>query len=146
MADALLAIGAIARSSEALHLELGKTAAAGGTVFDDAALTKTLHVLASQDGMHAADWLRMRAHEASIPRRKTPPSTDLQIRLKGVQCTRLVAQLIRRDDNGESYEAYRVTIKNVRGDVASVESSQFSNALDGAIKMAGAAGVRTEES
>jgi hypothetical protein len=35
-------------------------------------------------------------------------------------------------------DSFRVTIKNLRGDVASCESPDFINALEGAIKMAGA--------
>lgn len=143
-AEALLAIGAIATSVEALQLELDATAAAGNAVIEHADLTRILRVLATQDGMHAGDWLRARAAEASMPRKKPPASTELQIRLKGVQCLRLDARLIRRKEGEQLYEAHRVTIKNVRGDVASVESPSFANALDGAIAMAGARGTEDE--
>lgn len=142
-ADALFAVSAIASSGNALQSALQDAAELGATVIDHDCLTRTLRVLALQDGMHAGDWLRMRALEAGMPRRKPPASTDLQIRLKGVQCVRLVAQLIRRQEGDEVHEAHRVTIRNVRGDVASVESPSFANALDGAIKMAGVA--RTED-
>lgn len=139
-ADALRAISAIASSGEQLRVELEEAVGHGATVVDIDALNKVLLVLSQQDGMHAADWLRARAVEAQMPRRKTPASVDLQIRLKGVQCKRLVAQLVTHYIEGtdEVYEAHRVTIKNVRGDVASVESPSFSNALEGAIAMAGA--------
>jgi hypothetical protein len=38
--------------------------------------------------------LRSKAVEAQMPRRKPPAALDLQIRLRGLQCQRLVAQLI----------------------------------------------------
>lgn len=139
-ADALHAIGAIPSNGEALQLAVGKTAAAGGTVIDHECLTRTLRLLALQDGMHAADWLRMRAVEAEMPRRKPPAPVDLQIRLRGVKCTLFVAKLSRDEEDGD--EAYRVTVKNVRGDVASASSSSFANALEGALKMAA---VKTED-
>ena len=42
-------------------------------------------------------------------------------------------------------DSFRVTIKNLRGDVASCESHDFINALEGAIKMAGARADRMED-
>ena len=42
-------------------------------------------------------------------------------------------------------DRFRVQIKNLRGDVASCGSTDFINALEGAIKMAGARADRTEE-
>jgi hypothetical protein len=53
-----------------------------------------------------------------MPRRKTPAPADLQIRLRGLSCLRLVATLNRET------ESYRVVIKNLRGDVASCESPE----------------------
>jgi hypothetical protein len=41
-------------------------------------------------------------------------------------------------------DTFRVTIKNLRGDVASCASHDFINALEGAIKMAGARADRME--
>lgn len=144
-ADALHVVGAIASSGELLRGAVDDAAEQGNSVIDHHDLTRTLRVLALQDGMHAGDWLRARAVEADMPRRKPPASVELQIRLKGVQCSRLVARLIRVEKDGELYEAHRVTIKNLRGDVASVESSSFANALDGAIKMAGVGRLLTED-
>ncbi len=133
-AEALVGIGAIATQPGDLRRIVDATGEAGNAAIDHDCLTRTLRVLAHADGMHAGDWLRARAVEAQMPRRKPPAPLDLQIRLKGVQCKRLVGQLIERDDG----DAYRVTIMNTRGDVASVESSSFANALEGAIRMAGA--------
>lgn len=127
-ADALFEVGAIANPTAKLRQLLE---AAKGEI-DHPDVTRALRVLALQDGMHAGDWLRMKAVEAQLPRRKPPPAVELQIRLRGLNCKRLIAKL---DDEKENY---RVTIWNSRGDVASVESASFANALDGAIQMAGA--------
>lgn len=144
-ADALHGIGAIARDGAALGELVQAAAAAGQHLLDLEDVTRTLRVMAAQDGMHAGDWLRSRAAEAQLPRRKPPPALDLQIRLRGLQCERLVAKVIRRVDDKTVVEAYRVTITNTRGDVASVESSSFANALEGAISMAGARADVTED-
>lgn len=132
-ADALHAVNAIALCGEDLRLVVQTAAEEGNEALNNPTMTRVLRILAAQDGMHAGDWLRMKAAEAVLPRRKTPPAVDLQIRLRGLNCKRLVVKLA--DD-----ENYRVTIQNVRGDVASVESTSLSNAIDGAIKMAGARG------
>lgn len=134
--DALYAVHAVARSSVELKQLVDATRELGDAVIDHQDITRTLRVLAAQDGMHAGDWLRMKAVEASLPRRKPPPAVDLQIRLKGLNCKRLVAQLVSGET--EDDEGFRVTIVTMRGDVASVESHNFANALEGAIKMAGA--------
>src|SRR5262249_56656479 len=68
--------------------------------------------------------------ESRLPRRKPPAPADLQIRLRGLSCRRLVATMDAERDS------FRVTVKNLRGDVASCESPDFINALEGAIKMA----------
>jgi hypothetical protein len=142
-ADALYQTQALSSSAAALHQRIQVTAEQGNQAIDDPELTRVLRVLAAQDGMHAGDWLRKTAVEAQMPRRKPPASIDLQVRLKGVQCVRLVCSLVRRrGDEDKMLESHRVTIRNTRGDVASCESDSFANALDGAIKMAG---VRTEE-
>lgn len=132
--EALWSIHAVTNPSAELRKLVQATQEVGDAVIDHPDITRALRVLAAQDGMHAGDWLRMKAVEASMPRRKPPPALDLQLRLRGLNCTRLVAQLVRREDE----ESYRVTIRNVRGDVSSVESASFANALEGAIKMAGA--------
>lgn len=131
MIESLHGIGAVKSSVRELDLVLTEEAAIASTI-DHAEITKALRVLAGQDNMHAGDWLRARAVDAQMPRRKPPAALDLQIRLKGLQCKRLVA---RCDDDGESF---RVAIANVRGDVASCHSTSFANALEGVIKMAGA--------
>lgn len=141
-AEALQVIGAIDTTHERLAELVTEAKQAGSSAFDHFAMTKVLRVLALQDNMHAADWLRMKAVEAELPRRKPPPALDLQLRLKGLQCHRLVAQVL---DAGDATERVRVTIRNVRGDVASVESPSFANALEGAIKMAGARSEMTDE-
>jgi hypothetical protein len=135
-ADALYAVNAISRPSLELKQLVDATHELGDQVVDHQDLTRTLRVLAAQDGMHAGDWLRMKAVEASLPRRKPPPAVDLQLRLKGLNCKRLIAQLVKGET--EDDEGFRVTIVTMRGDVASVESPSFANALEGAIKMAGA--------
>jgi hypothetical protein len=137
-ADALHGVGAIAHNGQQLGELVQAAVAVGQELVAIEDLTRTLRVLAAQDGMHAGDWLRSRAVEAQMPRRKPPAALDLQIRLRGLQCRRLVAKLITRTDDEDVTEAYRVTIVNTRGDVASVESSSFANALEGAIAMAGA--------
>jgi len=138
MIESLHAIGAVKSSLRELDATL-VSAAALGSMVDDSEITKVLRVLAGQDNMHAGDWLRARAVEAQMPRRKPPAALELQIRLKGLQCKRLVA---RCDGDGESY---RVTIANVRGDVVSCHSTSFANSLEGAIKMAGARSETDDE-
>lgn len=134
--DALHAVQAISMSSIELKRLVDAAQERGRKDIDHQDITRTLRVLAAQDGMHAGDWLRMKAVEASLPRRKPPPAVDLQLRLKGLNCKRLVAQLVKGET--EDDEGFRVTIVTMRGDVASVESPSFANALEGAIKMAGA--------
>jgi hypothetical protein len=99
---------------------------------DHADLARALCVMAAADNMHVGDWMERTVYELQMPRVKTPAPADLQIRLRGLSCRRLVATLNHETDN------YRVVVKNLRGDVASCESSDFLNALEGAIKMAGA--------
>lgn len=130
--DALHEVGALALVAVDVKTLVDELAASGLELTSSEALTKALRVLALQDGMHAADWLRMKAVEAQMPRRKPPAAVELQLRLRGVACRRLVAQL------DEETGTVRVTIKNMRGDVASVQSESFANALEGAIKMSGA--------
>lgn len=137
-ADALRAVAAIPLGGEDLRLVVQTAAEAGNEAISNPTITRVLRILAAQDGMHAGDWLRMRAAEAVLPRRKTPPAVELQIRLRGLNCKRLVVKIADR-------EHYRVTIQNVRGDVASAESASLTNALEGAIKMAGARGETTDE-
>jgi hypothetical protein len=98
-----------------------------------------LRILAAPLSMHCDDYLRMKGVEAQLPRRKLDPSVDLQIRLRGLEARRVVCQL---DDVTETY---RVTIKNVRGDVASAAGATFPNALEGAIKMAGARDLKGKD-
>lgn len=136
-AGMLQMFGAITMRPDALKQLVDATAECGNEVVDHPAITRTLRVLAAAEDMHAADWLRMKALEADLPRRRLPPAVDLQLRLRGLQATRIVAQLIRRNEFGRP-ENFRVTIRTTRGDVASVESTNFANALEGAIKMAGA--------
>jgi hypothetical protein len=134
-ADALWEVGAIKMPSAEMRKRIALAEVEEIREISIGDITTTLRMLALQDGMHAGDWLRMKAVEASLPRRKPPPAVDLQIRLRGLNCKRLVAK-IDEDQN------VRVTIWNTRGDVASVQSESFANALDGAIQMAGA---RSEE-
>lgn len=143
-ADALWALGAISLPSAELRKILAAVAEQGNASISHDDITRTLRVLAAIDCMHAGDWLRMKAADQRMPRRKTPPAVDLQIRLKGLQCKRLVCSLVRLKTGehamipGVEYEAHRVTIHTVRGDVVSAEGPGFANALEGAIKMAGA--------
>lgn len=137
-AEALLVVGAINTDVPELGDMLAVAKVLGRVCIDSPDLTRILGMLAMIDGMHAQDWIRMRYVEATTPRRKPPPSTDLQMRLAGLQCRRLVCTLVRREHGRTVYEAHRVTIHNLRGDVSSAESSSFPNALEGALKMAGA--------
>ena len=63
-------------------------------------------------------------YESQLPRRKPPAPADLQIRLRGLSCRRLVATM------DPAADTFRVQIKNLRGDVASCESHDFINALE----------------
>jgi hypothetical protein len=137
--DTLRAIGAVRTSSHEIKLAIDASAELGDQVVDHAELGRVLCVLAAGDNMHVGDWLRKTVAESQFPRRKSPASADLVIRLRGLHCTRLVARV-----NDETQE-YRVTIKNTRGDVASCESHDFINALEGCIRMAGARADATEE-
>jgi hypothetical protein len=128
----LHAIGALRTAAAELEHVITAAAQAGRPTVDHADLARALCVMAAGDNMHVGDWMERTVYELQMPRRKAPAPVDLQIRLRGLICRRLVAQI-----NDET-ESYRVTIKSLRGDVASVESSSFSNALEGAIKMAGA--------
>jgi hypothetical protein len=131
-AEALWEIRAIGNPSAELRKVIDAREAEGVEVVSHADITRVVRLLALQAGMHADDWLRMTAADALLPRRKPPPAVELQIRLRWLNCKRLVCRL------DEAKQNYRVTIHNVRGDVASVESCDFANALEGAIKMAGA--------
>jgi hypothetical protein len=72
------------------------------------------------------------------PRR--PPRPDRRgYGIVDLSCRRLVATM------DPAADRFRVTIKNLRGDVASCESHDFINALEGAIKMAGARADRMED-
>jgi hypothetical protein len=135
--DALHAIAAVDIGAEQLKQLVDGEDAGGRLEVDSLTLTCALRVMASQDGMHAGDWLRARAVDASLPRRKAPAALELQLRLRGVNCRRFVA-VCRPGEEYGGEDAYRVTVTNVRGDIASVESTSFANALEGAIKMAGA--------
>ena len=137
--DTMHAIGAVRLRAAELERELAAAAARGAAAFGNIELARTLCVLASVDHMHVDDWLRRTVYESQLPRRKTPMPADLQIRLRGLNCLRLVISL------NQDADSFRVVIKNLRGDVASCESPDLINALEGAIKMAGARADRTEE-
>lgn len=136
--DALCEIGAASVRSADVRAVLDAMLAAGRELVDDAIITAVLRLLALQDSMHANDWLRVRAAEAMTPRRKPPASTDLQMRLRGVQCRYLGARLVYGDGETPGGDRYRVTIENMRGDVASCEHVMFPSALEGALRMSGA--------
>jgi hypothetical protein len=141
--DAMRALGFSAATADEMHAVLVKLAADGRTETSDDRIVKALRFLALQDGMHANDWLRMRFADEQAPRRKPPASVDLQIRLRNVQCNFLVARICRgkpdssRCDGERLPDTFRVTIRTMRGDVASCESEHFAHALDGAVAMAG---------
>lgn len=128
--DTMRAIGAVQAGGDEVRHWLELAAGAGVQTFDHRDLARTLVVMSSVENMHVDDWLRKTVAESKMPRRKTPAAADLQIRLREVSCRRLVATMVE--------DGYRVVIKNLRGDVASCESPDFINALEGAIKMAGA--------
>lgn len=129
--DALRSLGVGDLSSDELRAIIDATAEeADAVVHPD--LERALRVLGWQDNMHAGDWLRMRAAEAMLPRRKQALVTDLQIRLKGVQAKRIVMSA--RTEEG----SYHCTVRTFQGDVVSARSDNFVNALNGAIEMAGA--------
>jgi len=130
-ADTMRAIGAVRAGSAELKLAIDAATAGGRQSFGHPDLARTLCVMASVENMHVDDWLRKTVYESQLPRRKSPAPADLQIRLRGLSCRRIVATM---DPDADSF---RVVIKNLRGDVASCESTDFLNALEGAIKMAG---------
>jgi hypothetical protein len=137
--ETLRAIGAVRSRPEDIETVIRSNAEAGCQAVEHRELGRVLCVMAAGDNMHVGDWLRRTVAESHMPRRKPPAPADLAIRLRGLACKRLVARI-----NDET-ESYRVTILNLRGDVASCESYDFINALEGAIKMAGARADRTEE-
>jgi len=137
--DTMHGIGAVGLRANELKRAIDAAAALGSLAFLHRDLARTLCVMASVENMHVDDWLRRTVYESQLPRRKPPAPADLQIRLRGLSCRRLVATMAPERDS------FRVTIKNLRGDVASCESHDFINALEGAIKMAGARADRMED-
>jgi len=137
--DTMHGTGAGELRSDELKRAIDAAAAMGSLAFVHRDLARTLCVMASVENMHVDDWLRRTVYESQLPRRKPPAPADLQIRLRGLSCRRLVATM------DPAADRFRVTIKNLRGDVASCESHDFINALEGAIKMAGARADRTED-
>lgn len=137
--ETLRAIGAVRMAPEDIEAVIRPLADAGVQGVRHPELGRVLCVMAAADNMHVGDWLRKTVAESQLPRRKSPAPADLSIRLRGLACKRLVATCKPDDDT------YRVTIHNVRGDVVSCESWDFHNALEGAIKMAGARADRVEE-
>jgi len=107
-----------------------------GVITNDHVAT-AIRLLALQDSMAPHDWLRMKAVDAAMPRKRTPPALDLQLRLKRINARSLVAKVVQRENGSE---LARVTIKSARGDVASCEAPGFAEALEAAIQMAGAHG------
>lgn len=97
---------------------------------DDGDISYALEMLAASDAMCASDWLRMKVVEA---RGRTNVSLH-PLDLRGLSCRRLVI----RFDGTDEDPICRVTVHNLRGDIASTQSSTLANALDGAINMAGA--------
>lgn len=143
VADVITVWTRIARMVEHLHkLGISKSSAAEMrkrlakferdevSDIDEVDLSAALEMLAAPDAMCASDWLRMKVVDA---RGRTNVSLH-PLDLRGLSCRRLVV----RFDGTEDEPICRVTIHNRRGDIASVESPTFGNALDGAIKMAGA--------
>lgn len=137
--ETMRAIGAVSTPPEDLELAMNAASDLGAQLVQHQDLGRVLCVMAAGDNMHVGDWLRKTVSESQLPRRKSPAPADLSIRLRGLACRRLVARC------DPERQAYRVTIHNVRGDVASCESFDFLNALEGAIKMAGARASRSEE-
>lgn len=119
-------------STDSVRERLESVAASERETTVEPTVLEAVRILAWQDNMHAADWLRMRGVEALLPRRKQALVTDLQIRLKGVQAKRIVMSAVTEEG------AYRVTVHTFQGDVVSALSDNFVNALNGAIAMAGA--------
>lgn len=144
-AFALREQGAITSTPNELRAELDAQESAGAERIAHPELARALRVMAALENMHVDDWLVQRAAEVLMPRRKPPPVVDMQMRLKGVQCQRLVAQVIRCGDGKTATAKHRVTIQTLRGDVASAEHPRLHHALDGAIRMAGARTGSTEE-
>lgn len=129
-AEVLHAMGVLRPSLTVLRARIAAEAQANGGAVQNPDLFVILRVLAAPDRMTAHDWLRMKVVETS--RRLDRPGHQLDLR--GLRCKRLV---IAYDERGDVV----VTVENRRGDVASVVSCNLGNALDGAIRMAGA---RTE--
>jgi hypothetical protein len=130
MVDHLHKLGVIDMSAPDLALLINRLEVHDQPDVDVPALNTTLEVLAAPDAMCASDWLRMKVVDA---RGRTNVSLH-PLDLRGLKCRRLVV----RFDGTDEEPVCRVTIHNRRGDIASVESTSFANALDGAINMAGA--------
>lgn len=106
-----------------------------GELVASAHIDAAVRCCAAFEDMEPGDWLRMAAIDATIPRRRPPPSVAIALRLRGVQCQRLVAQVV-EDLNGE--DAVLVELQSTRGDVVSCRREDFDEALEGALRMAGA--------
>lgn len=128
MVDHLHKLSLVKRSAAQLYGELESLEKLDKPDIDDGDLNYTLAMLAVPDGMCASDWLRMKVVDA-----RGQTNTPLHaLDLRGFVGRRLVIRFDPKTDE------YRVTVQNLRGDVASVASPQLGNALSGAVRMAGA--------
>lgn len=130
MVDHLHKRGISESSSAAMRTRLAKLERADVADIDEPDLSVALEMLAAPDAMCASDWLRMKVVDA---RGRTNVSLH-PLDLRGLSCRRLVI----RFDGTDEDPICRVTVHNLRGDIASTQSSTLANALDGAINMAGA--------
>lgn len=128
MAEHLWKLGVVSQPALSLRTLLGKLEAADQPDVDHPDIDVTLATLAAPDGMCASDWLRMKVVDARGQTNVSLHALDL----RGLQCRRLVVRFDSRRD------VVRVTVQNMRGDFASVESATLPNALSGALRMAGA--------
>lgn len=126
-AEVLHGVGALAITLAQLRLEVGRLAEQHNGAVDHPELTRVLRVLAAPDRMSPSDWLRMKVVDQSGRHGKPGHPLDL----RGLRCRKLIASF-------ESSGDVLVTVENLRGGIASVKSCNFGNALEGAIRMAGA--------
>jgi hypothetical protein len=93
------------------------------------ALTSAIEILGRMSALRGEEWLRQNYELRTVPRKKPPPPTDLQIRLKhAVNARKVTVEAVDRD--------YRATIVTTQGDVVVCRGSKMQWALDGALGMA----------
>lgn len=96
-------------------------------------LTSAVELLGRLQALRGEEWLRQTYAARTVPRRKPPPPTDLQIRLQPSVCAKKVSI---EAVNGD----YRATIITTQGDIVVCRGDKMQWALDGALNMASLGG------